>query len=73
MDALKDLNKNGMTQLILDLRSNPGGYLNQAVKISDLFISGKKKIVYTEGRRKEFDEVLQFFETGVRKNGDTAD
>ena len=46
-----------MNQLIVDLRGNPGGYLNQAVKISDLFISGKKKIVYTEGRRKEFDEV----------------
>ncbi len=54
--ALDDLNSKGMTQLILDLRGNPGGYLNQAVKISDLFISGKKKIVYTEGRRKEFDE-----------------
>ncbi len=57
VEALNDLNKNGMQQLILDLRGNPGGYLNQAVKISDLFISGKKKIVYTEGRRKEFDEV----------------
>ncbi|HEX9251279.1 MAG TPA: S41 family peptidase [Ignavibacteriaceae bacterium] len=57
VDALNDLNKNGMKQLVLDLRGNPGGYLNQAVKISDLFISGKKKIVYTEGRRKEFDEV----------------
>ncbi len=57
LDALNDLNKNGMQQLIVDLRGNPGGYLNQAVKISDLFISGNKKIVYTEGRRKEFDEV----------------
>lgn len=57
LEALNDLDKNGMKQLILDLRGNPGGYLNQAVKISDLFISGKKKIVYTEGRRKEFDEV----------------
>lgn len=55
-EALNDLDKNGMKQLILDLRGNPGGYLNQAVKISDLFISGNKKIVYTEGRRKEFDE-----------------
>ena len=56
-EALNDLNKKGMSQLVVDLRGNPGGYLNQAVKISDLFISGKKKIVYTEGRRKEFDEV----------------
>lgn len=56
ISALNDLDKHGMKQLILDLRGNPGGYLSQAVKISDLFIDGKKKIVYTEGRRKEFDE-----------------
>ena len=56
VEALNDLNNKGMKQIVLDLRGNPGGYLNQAVKISDLFISGKKKIVYTEGRRKEFDE-----------------
>jgi carboxyl-terminal processing protease len=54
--ALNDLEKKGMQQLILDLRGNPGGYLSQAVKIADLFISGKKKIVYTKGRRSEFDE-----------------
>jgi carboxyl-terminal processing protease len=57
VEALEDLNKNKMNQLVVDLRGNPGGYLNQAVQISDLFISGKRKIVYTEGRRKEFDEV----------------
>ncbi len=62
-DALEDLSSNGMTQLILDLRGNPGGYLNQAVKISDLFISDNKKIVYTEGRRKEFDEVYYASQT----------
>jgi carboxyl-terminal processing protease len=54
--ALTDLKSQGMKQLILDLRGNPGGYLNQAVKIADLFISGNKKIVYTKGRRSEFDE-----------------
>src|SRR5690606_22631044 len=62
-DALKSLNESGMKQLILDLRGNPGGYLNQAVKISDLFIDGKKKIVYTEGRRREFDEQYYASET----------
>ena len=55
-DALTELKNNGMKQLVLDLRGNPGGYLNQAVKIADLFIDGKKKIVYTEGRRTEFNE-----------------
>ena len=54
--ALTDLKSKGMKQLILDLRGNPGGYLNQAVKVADLFISGNKKIVYTKGRRSEFDE-----------------
>ncbi len=55
-DALSDLKQNGMVQLILDLRGNPGGYLNQAVDIADLFIDGEKKIVYTKGRRKEFND-----------------
>lgn len=44
VDALEDLNKNKMNQLVIDLRGNPGGYLNQAVKISDLFISGKRRL-----------------------------
>jgi len=54
--ALKDLKAKGMNQLILDLRGNPGGYLNQAFQTADLFIDGKKKIVYTVGRRAEFNE-----------------
>ena len=56
VDALNDLKNKGMKQCILDLRGNPGGYLNQAFKIADLFIPGKNKIVYTEGRRSEFNE-----------------
>lgn len=55
-NALEDLKGKGMKQLLLDLRGNPGGYLNQAVQIADLFIDGKKKIVYTVGRRSEFNE-----------------
>lgn len=55
-EALEDLQKKGMKQLILDLRGNPGGYLSQATKIADLFLDGKKKIVYTKGRRAEFNE-----------------
>ena len=34
VEALNDLNSQGMTAAILDLRGNPGGYLNQAVKIA---------------------------------------
>lgn len=59
--ALEKLKGQGMKRLILDLRSNPGGYLDQAVKMSDLFLDGnaeggKRKVVYTKGRRPEFNE-----------------
>lgn len=49
MDAMRALKAQGMTQLVLDLRGNPGGYLDQAIKIADEFIGGMKKIVYTRG------------------------
>jgi carboxyl-terminal processing protease len=55
--ALDELKKQGMDSLILDLRNNPGGLLDQAVKIAKLFIGKNKLIVYTEGRkspRKEY-------------------
>ena len=55
-EALTEFKQQGMTQLILDLRGNPGGYLSQAVEIADLFLDGEKKIVYTEGRRKDANE-----------------
>jgi carboxyl-terminal processing protease len=55
-EALDNLHQKGLKQLVLDLRNNPGGYLNQAFQIANLFIDGNKKIVYTRGRRKEFDE-----------------
>lgn len=48
--ALAKLEKQGMKQLILDLRGNAGGFLEQAVAVSDKFIEHGKKIVYTRGR-----------------------
>ncbi|MGE5847488.1 MAG: S41 family peptidase [Ignavibacteria bacterium] len=56
LERLKELTKTGMKQLVLDLRGNPGGYLDQAVKMADLFIDGNKKIVFTKGRRSEFND-----------------
>jgi len=56
LNALNDLTGQGMKELVLDLRGNPGGYLNQSFQIADLFIDGEKKIVYTRGRRSEFNE-----------------
>lgn len=48
--AVMELEVRGMRQLILDLRNNGGGYLEQAQGIVDMFVPGGKKIVYTEGR-----------------------
>jgi carboxyl-terminal processing protease len=55
---LSDLRSKGMTRLILDLRYNPGGLLDQAVKIADEFIGGNNTIVYTKGRVTAYDEVF---------------
>lgn len=50
LKAFNDLSQKGMKKLILDLRGNPGGYLNAAVDISDEFLSSGQQIVYTEGK-----------------------
>lgn len=54
--ALSGLKSQGMTKLVLDLRGNPGGYLDQAFKISSLFIGKGKKIVYTKSRISQFND-----------------
>ena len=49
MDALKDLKKQGMTQLIMDLSDNGGGYLNAAIDMCNEFLERGQLMVYTEG------------------------
>ncbi len=56
IDALKKLTSQGMKQLVLDLRNNPGGYLTQAASVADLFLDNNKMIVYTKARVKNFNE-----------------
>jgi carboxyl-terminal processing protease len=48
--AIDNLEKQGMKKLMLDLRGNPGGVLDQAVDISDIFLGKGAKVVYTRGR-----------------------
>jgi len=49
-EAMQRLESQGMQGLVLDLRGNSGGYLNQAVEVADKFIDSGKMIVYTKGR-----------------------
>lgn len=48
--ALDALESEGMQRLVLDLRGNAGGYLEQAIEVADKFITDNKMIVYTKGR-----------------------
>lgn len=50
MDAVKELERQGMKSLILDLQDNGGGYLQAAVQIANEFLKDNEMIVYTEGR-----------------------
>jgi carboxyl-terminal processing protease len=51
--ALEKLRVKGITKLILDVRNNPGGLLNQAVEVTDRFLNKENLIVYTKGRSDE--------------------
>ncbi|MDR6338425.1 carboxyl-terminal processing protease [Filimonas zeae] len=68
MFNLENLQKKGMQKLILDLRGNGGGYMQEAVSIADQFLSDNKLIVYTEGNkapRADYKSRVEgLFETG---------
>ena len=61
-DAISNLNKkskNNIKGYVIDMRNNPGGVLGAAVDVSDAFIKGKKKIVFTKG--KTANAVYEYF------------
>jgi carboxyl-terminal processing protease len=49
-EVLYDLKAKGMKQLVLDLRGNPGGYMDRATDMVDELLAGNGVIVYTKGR-----------------------
>jgi hypothetical protein len=46
MKSMEDLQKQGLLQLVLDLRGNGGGFMNEAVDMADEFLDGDKLVVY---------------------------
>ena len=56
MDALKELKKQGMTQLVMDLNDNGGGYLNAAIDMCNEFLDRGQLMVYTEGENSPRNE-----------------
>ncbi len=59
--ALKRMNRQGMQNLIMDLRGNGGGYLTAATALADQFLGEKKLIVYTQGAH---EPRTDYFATG---------
>ena len=56
MDAIAELKKEGMTQLIIDLSDNGGGYLNAAIDMCNEFLQRGQLMVYTEGENQPRNE-----------------
>jgi carboxyl-terminal processing protease len=63
--ALADLRSKGMKRLVYDIRGNPGGPLDQAIKVSNEFLPKGKMIVYTEGRVSNSDQQYRGTDDGM--------
>lgn len=58
-EAFIELKKQNAKHLVLDLRGNPGGLLNQAVKIVSLFVEKGTDVVSTKGKMKQWNQSLR--------------
>ncbi|MFH1852956.1 MAG: S41 family peptidase [Candidatus Neomarinimicrobiota bacterium] len=56
--SIDKLERQGMQRLILDLRNNGGGYLEQAAEVANMFITSADTLVYTAGKRRDFSQVF---------------
>ncbi|UCD36669.1 MAG: S41 family peptidase [Fidelibacterota bacterium] len=63
--ALRELEAEGMTRLLIDLRNNSGGYLEQAVGVVDKFIAKEDTLVFTLGRDSRMDQVHMAHQVGT--------
>lgn len=50
LDSLERLHAKGMTSLVLDLRNNPGGFLDQAIHVAEVFLKSGQPILTQKGR-----------------------
>ncbi len=58
-NAFVDLKTQGMSKLILDLRGNPGGLLNEAIDITNFFVPKNETVVSTKAKLKKWSEVYR--------------
>lgn len=67
--ALSSLKATGLKKLVLDLRGNPGGYMERATSIADELIAGNKLLVYTDGKDSRFDRQTRARIPGMFEEG----
>jgi len=67
-EALRELDELGMERLLLDIRDNPGGPLDQAIRVSNEFLPKGDLIVYTRGRVQNSDQDYHAREDGDHNN-----
>ncbi len=65
IEHVRALKEEGMERLVLDLRSNTGGYMSEAIEIVDEMVPGRKTVVYTRGRRPETTSTYRTRRTGI--------
>jgi len=58
-NAFVDLKTQGMNKLILDLRGNPGGLLNEAINITNFFVPKNEEVVRTKAKLKKWSETYK--------------
>lgn len=68
IEAVGELNEKGMERIVLDLRNNPGGYLSQAIAISEEFFPRGTKLVSTKSRHSRFNSEVYSRQNGVLKD-----
>ncbi len=67
--ALKEMKSNGnLRGLVLDIRGNPGGLLNEAVNVSNIFIEKGKEIVSTKGKIIEKNKIYKSINEAIDKD-----
>lgn len=64
-EAFLDLKKRGVTSLIIDLRSNPGGLLSEALQIVNYFVPKGSTLLTTRGKVKQWDETYKATSTPI--------
>lgn len=65
LSSVEELREQGMERIILDLRNNPGGYLSQAIAISEEFFPRNTKLVSTDSKHSRFNQEVYSSRNGI--------